>query len=74
MQPMLPYTRYESHQGHFFSLGAGSYTLRWDNSYSMLYSKVVKYKAEVVPPVDSGVASSETAPWEGEEELTVKAT
>eukprot|EP00243_Klebsormidium_subtile_P001512 TRINITY_DN12686_c0_g1_i1.p1 TRINITY_DN12686_c0_g1~~TRINITY_DN12686_c0_g1_i1.p1 ORF type:complete len:448 (-),score=130.43 TRINITY_DN12686_c0_g1_i1:330-1673(-) len=58
--PMLPYTRYESHQGHFFSLGAGSYTLKWDNSYSMIYSKVVKYKTEVVPPAESIAAADES--------------
>lgn len=57
---MLPYTRYESHQGHFFSLGAGSYTLRWDNSYSMIYSKVVKFKTEVVPPAESMAAADES--------------
>eukprot|EP00245_Coleochaete_scutata_P004439 TRINITY_DN17044_c0_g1_i2.p1 TRINITY_DN17044_c0_g1~~TRINITY_DN17044_c0_g1_i2.p1 ORF type:complete len:472 (-),score=113.20 TRINITY_DN17044_c0_g1_i2:1077-2492(-) len=48
---MLPYKRYQSHQGHFYATGAGAYKLTWDNSYSLLYQKTVKYKVEAVPPV-----------------------
>ncbi|XP_002980642.2 uncharacterized protein LOC9656263 [Selaginella moellendorffii] len=48
---MLPYQRYDSHQGNFYSPGVGSYKLVWDNSYSTFYRKTVRYKVDAIPPV-----------------------
>ncbi|GBG58880.1 hypothetical protein CBR_g279 [Chara braunii] len=49
--PILPYQRYEAHQGHFYTTGSGSYRLVWDNSYSTFYGKSLRYKADAVPPM-----------------------
>eukprot|EP00270_Netrium_digitus_P009249 TRINITY_DN2808_c0_g1_i1.p1 TRINITY_DN2808_c0_g1~~TRINITY_DN2808_c0_g1_i1.p1 ORF type:complete len:444 (+),score=125.48 TRINITY_DN2808_c0_g1_i1:218-1549(+) len=50
---MLPYQRIDMHQGSFNAPGAGSYVLSWDNTYSILTKKTVKYKVDVIPPVVS---------------------
>jgi hypothetical protein len=39
-RPMLPYHRYEAHQGNFCSPSIGTYKLIWDNTYSNFYRKV----------------------------------
>ncbi|XP_027334032.1 uncharacterized protein LOC113848861 isoform X2 [Abrus precatorius] len=38
---MLPYRRYESDQGNFCTLMAGSYKLIWDNTYSTFFRKII---------------------------------
>ncbi|XP_020521754.1 uncharacterized protein LOC18432474 isoform X1 [Amborella trichopoda] len=38
---ILPYQRYESDQGNFCTVKAGSYKLIWDNSYSTFFKKVL---------------------------------
>ncbi|KAK4268352.1 hypothetical protein QN277_025021 [Acacia crassicarpa] len=48
---MLPYRRYDSDQGNFCTLKAGSYKLIWDNTYSTFFKKVLKYKVDCIPPV-----------------------
>ncbi|KAK7287025.1 hypothetical protein RJT34_22437 [Clitoria ternatea] len=48
---MLPYRRYESDQGNFCTLMAGSYKLIWDNTYSTFFKKVLRYKIDCIPPV-----------------------
>eukprot|EP00897_Mesotaenium_endlicherianum_P002508 jgi/Mesen1/2285/ME000154S01453 len=50
---MLPYQRVEVHQGSFNAPGVGSYTLVWDNTYSILNRKTIRYKVDVIPPVVS---------------------
>ncbi|KAJ7520124.1 hypothetical protein O6H91_20G067700 [Diphasiastrum complanatum] len=49
--PMLPYQRYESHQGNFYSPGVGRYKLIWDNTYSTFIRKSLRYKVDFIPPV-----------------------
>ncbi|CAM6124898.1 unnamed protein product [Calypogeia fissa] len=51
--PILPYQRYELNQGDFYSPQVGQYTLIWDNSYSNFYRKVVRYKVDIIPSVNS---------------------
>ncbi|XP_078178352.1 retinal-binding protein [Carex rostrata] len=48
---ILPYRRYESDQGNFCTVLAGSYKLVWDNSYSSFFKKSLKYKVDAIPPV-----------------------
>ncbi|XP_020087080.1 uncharacterized protein LOC109709316 [Ananas comosus] len=48
---ILPYRRYESDQGNFCTILAGSYRLVWDNSYSAFFKKSLRYKVDAVPPV-----------------------
>ncbi|KAI5062251.1 hypothetical protein GOP47_0022790 [Adiantum capillus-veneris] len=48
---MLPYQRYESNQGNFYSPSVGSYKLTWDNSYSTFMRKSLRYKVDAIPPV-----------------------
>ncbi|CAJ2665158.1 unnamed protein product [Trifolium pratense] len=48
---MLPYRRYESDQGNFCTLMAGSYKLIWDNTHSTFFRKVLRYKVDCIPPV-----------------------
>eukprot|EP00850_Spirogloea_muscicola_P024099 SM000441S16123 [mRNA] locus=s441:16177:19803:- [translate_table: standard] len=48
---MLPYQRLEFHQGNFYAPGVGSYRLVWDNSYSYINKKTVRYKVDAIPPV-----------------------
>ncbi|EHA8590720.1 hypothetical protein COCNU_scaffold023055G000020 [Cocos nucifera] len=48
---ILPYRRYESDQGNFCTILAGSYKLIWDNSYSTFFKKSLRYKVDSVPPV-----------------------
>ncbi|WOK93723.1 hypothetical protein Cni_G02423 [Canna indica] len=48
---ILPYKRYESDQGNFCTVLAGSYKLVWDNSYSTFFKKSLRYKVDAVPPV-----------------------
>ncbi|CAN6355666.1 unnamed protein product [Urochloa humidicola] len=48
---ILPYRRYESDQGNFCTVSAGSYKLVWDNSYSSFFKKSLRYKVDAVPPV-----------------------
>eukprot|EP00249_Psilotum_nudum_P012266 c23683_g1_i1 orf=272-1675(+) len=50
-RPMLPYQRYESNQGNFYSPCVGSYRLTWDNTYSTFYRKSLRYKVDTIPPV-----------------------
>ncbi|CAK9195303.1 unnamed protein product [Sphagnum troendelagicum] len=60
-RPMLPYHRYEAHQGNFCSPSIGTYKLIWDNTYSNFYRKIVRYKVDSIPPVletNSGALSS----------------
>lgn len=54
---MLPYRRYDSDQGNFCTLKAGSYKLIWDNTYSTFFKKVLKYKVDCIPPVAESVQS-----------------
>ncbi|XP_006599750.1 uncharacterized protein LOC114390637 isoform X2 [Glycine soja] len=54
---MLPYGRYESDQGNFCTLMAGSYKLIWDNTYSTFFKKVLRYKIDCIPPVTESVQS-----------------
>ncbi|KAK7277046.1 hypothetical protein RIF29_18195 [Crotalaria pallida] len=54
---MLPYRRYESDQGNFCTLMAGSYKLIWDNTYSTFFKKVLRYKVDCIPPVTEPVQS-----------------
>ncbi|KAH1255973.1 hypothetical protein GmHk_03G006242 [Glycine max] len=54
---MLPYRRYESDQGNFCTLMAGSYKLIWDNTYSTFFKKVLRYKIDCIPPVTDSVQS-----------------
>ncbi|XP_020273349.1 uncharacterized protein LOC109848316 isoform X2 [Asparagus officinalis] len=48
---ILPYRRYESDQGNFCTILAGSYKLVWDNSYSTFFKKSLRYKVDAIPPV-----------------------
>ncbi|KAK2981887.1 hypothetical protein RJ640_010404 [Escallonia rubra] len=48
---ILPYQRYESDQGNFCTIMAGSYKLIWDNSYSSFFKKALRYKVDCIPPV-----------------------
>ncbi|XP_072985409.1 uncharacterized protein [Typha latifolia] len=48
---ILPYQRYESDQGNFCTILAGSYRLVWDNSYSAFFKKSLRYKVDAIPPV-----------------------
>ncbi|URD93194.1 hypothetical protein MUK42_00884 [Musa troglodytarum] len=48
---ILPYRRYVSDQGNFCTILAGSYKLKWDNSYSTFSKKSLRYKVDAVPPV-----------------------
>ncbi|KAL6865105.1 hypothetical protein ACP4OV_016256 [Aristida adscensionis] len=48
---ILPYRRYETDQGNFCTVSAGSYKLVWDNSYSSFFKKSLRYKVDAVPPV-----------------------
>jgi len=48
---MIPYQKYESHQGSFQSPCVGNYKLIWDNSYSNFYRKYLRYKVDEIPPV-----------------------
>ncbi|THU57975.1 hypothetical protein C4D60_Mb03t09250 [Musa balbisiana] len=48
---ILPYRRYASDQGNFCTILAGSYKLKWDNSYSTFSKKSLRYKVDAVPPV-----------------------
>lgn len=48
---ILPYRRYESDQGNFCTILAGSYRLVWDNSYSTFFKKSLRYKVDAIPPV-----------------------
>ncbi|XP_010938084.1 uncharacterized protein [Elaeis guineensis] len=48
---ILPYRRYESDQGNFCTILAGSYKLIWDNSYSTFFKKSLRYKVDAIPPV-----------------------
>lgn len=52
---MLPYRRYESDQGNFCTLMAGSYKLIWDNTHSTFFRKVLRYKVDCIPPVTEPV-------------------
>ncbi|XP_052723920.1 uncharacterized protein LOC108347379 isoform X5 [Vigna angularis] len=54
---MLPSRRYESDQGNFCTLMAGSYKLIWDNTYSTFFKKVIRYKIDCIPPVTEPVQS-----------------
>ncbi|KAE9600751.1 putative GOLD domain-containing protein [Lupinus albus] len=54
---MLPYRRYESDQGNFCTLMAGSYKLIWDNTYSTFFKKVLRYKVDCIPPVTEPLQS-----------------
>ncbi|XP_020221483.1 uncharacterized protein LOC109804119 isoform X1 [Cajanus cajan] len=56
--PMLPYRRFESDQGNFCTLMAGSYKLIWDNTYSTFFKKVLRYKIDCIPPVTESVQSN----------------
>ncbi|XP_015897594.1 uncharacterized protein LOC107431221 [Ziziphus jujuba] len=60
---ILPYKRYESDQGNFCTIMAGSYKLIWDNSYSTFFKKVIRYKVDCIPPVVEPVTSA--TPTEG---------
>ncbi|KAK3018219.1 hypothetical protein RJ639_002753 [Escallonia herrerae] len=48
---ILPYQRYESDQGNFCTIMAGSYKLIWDNSYSSFFKKALRYKVDCIPTV-----------------------
>lgn len=48
---ILPYRRYDSDQGNFCTILAGSYRLVWDNSYSTFFKKSLRYKVDAIPPV-----------------------
>ncbi|KAI5440314.1 uncharacterized protein LOC127120964 [Lathyrus oleraceus] len=52
---MLPHRRYESDQGNFCTLMAGSYKLIWDNTHSTFFRKVLRYKVDCIPPVTEPV-------------------
>ncbi|KAH7415287.1 hypothetical protein KP509_14G036100 [Ceratopteris richardii] len=52
---MLPYQRYESNQGNFYSPSVGSYKLTWDNTYSTFMKKSLRYKVDAIPPVIESV-------------------
>ncbi|TNN32715.1 SEC14-like protein 3 [Liparis tanakae] len=56
MVPVLPSERYNAHlvpeDSRLTCPEAGAYVLRFDNSYSILQSKKVSYKVEVLPPGD----------------------
>eukprot|EP00271_Cylindrocystis_brebissonii_P008809 TRINITY_DN23305_c0_g1_i1.p1 TRINITY_DN23305_c0_g1~~TRINITY_DN23305_c0_g1_i1.p1 ORF type:complete len:452 (-),score=97.88 TRINITY_DN23305_c0_g1_i1:813-2168(-) len=54
---IVPYQRYEANQGSFNAPGVGAYSLVWDNSYSYLNRKTVRFKVDVIPPV--GLAEDE---------------
>lgn len=58
--PMLPYQRYESNQGNFYSPFVGSYKIIWDNTYSMFYRKSLRYKVDAIPPVVEAVPTENT--------------
>ncbi|KAL9303692.1 hypothetical protein ACSQ67_020955 [Phaseolus vulgaris] len=66
-QLMLPSRRYESDQGNFCTLMAGSYKLIWDNTYSTFFKKVIRYKIDCIPPVTEPV-QSDSSKNEGEVE------
>ncbi|KAI3810684.1 hypothetical protein L1987_20306 [Smallanthus sonchifolius] len=55
---ILPYRRYESDQGNFFTVMAGNYRLLWDNSYSTFFKKAIRYKVDCIPPVVEPVPST----------------
>lgn len=48
---IVPYQRLDSHQGSFDAPGVGSYQLTWDNTYSYIYKKTVRFKVDAIPPV-----------------------
>lgn len=58
---MLPYQRYESNQGNFYSPSVGSYKLIWDNTYSTFYRKSLRYKVDAIPPVIEAAPSEMAA-------------
>jgi hypothetical protein len=61
-RPMLPYHRYEAHQGNFCSPSIGTYKLIWDNTYSNFYRKIVRYKVDSIPPVLETNTSTDESP------------
>lgn len=48
---MIPLTRHAKHEGQFSSPAEGICKLMFDNSHSYFYSKQVRYKVCVVPPL-----------------------
>lgn len=50
---VFPYIKVETHQGSFNAPGVGSYTLLWDNTYSYLTRKVLRYKVGAIPPIET---------------------
>lgn len=57
---ILPYRRYESDQGNFCTILAGSYKLVWDNSYSSFFKKTLRYKVDAIPPVTEAENQTES--------------
>ncbi|XP_039635656.1 SEC14-like protein 2 [Perca fluviatilis] len=61
MLPVLPSERYNAHlvpeDSRLTCTEPGVYVLRFDNSYSVLQSKRVSYKVEVLPPPDGQTQS-----------------
>lgn len=50
---VYPYTKVEAHQGSFNAPGVGSYNLVFDNTYSYITRKVVRYKVGAIPPIET---------------------
>ncbi|CAI5519960.1 unnamed protein product [Closterium sp. Naga37s-1] len=63
---MVPYQKVDKHEGSFNAPAVGSYTITWDNTYSLLTKKVipptcppfslyqtVRYKVGAIPPVET---------------------
>ncbi|CAI5463648.1 unnamed protein product, partial [Closterium sp. Yama58-4] len=50
---MVPYQKVDKHEGSFNAPAVGSYTITWDNTYSLLTKKTVRYKVGAIPPVET---------------------
>ncbi|CAI7743746.1 unnamed protein product [Closterium sp. NIES-54] len=53
LQGMVPYQKVDKHEGSFNAPAVGSYTITWDNTYSLLTKKTVRYKVGAIPPVET---------------------
>eukprot|EP00475_Leptophrys_vorax_P011926 TRINITY_DN18389_c0_g3_i1.p1 TRINITY_DN18389_c0_g3~~TRINITY_DN18389_c0_g3_i1.p1 ORF type:complete len:453 (+),score=59.84 TRINITY_DN18389_c0_g3_i1:253-1611(+) len=50
---MVPYQKVEKNEGSFNAPATGSYIITWDNTYSLMTRKVIRYKVGAIPPVET---------------------